>query len=147
MKRQDQLVLIGSTLAFSWLAMQAVHEMGHVLAAAASGGRVAEVVLSPTAISTTRLAKNPHPRFVAWMGPIVGVAVPLAALLVARGTKVRGWYVVQFFAAFCLVANGAYLAFGSFGHIGDAGDVLRHGAPLLLLWSFGVTTIPLGFWL
>jgi hypothetical protein len=147
MKRQHQLVLIGSTIVFSWLAMQAVHEIGHVLAAAISGGRVAEVVLHPAAISHTRLVKNPHPQFVAWMGPVVGVAVPLAALLAARAAACRGGYVVQFFAGFCLIANGAYLAFGSLGRVGDAGDLLRHGAPLLLLWLFGVITIPLGLWL
>jgi len=147
MKRQHRFVLISATLVFSWLAMQAVHEMGHIAAAAATGGRVAEVVLHPLAISYTRLSANPHPQLVAWMGPIVGIALPLAALLAARGANFRGWYVVQFFAGFCLVANGAYLAFGSFGHVGDAGDLLRHGAPLLLLWLFGAITIPLGFWL
>ena len=45
------------------------------------------------------------------------------------------------------MANGAYLAFGSFNRIGDAGDLLRHGTPIALLWLFGVTTIPLGLWL
>jgi hypothetical protein len=147
MKRQHRFVLIGSTFVFSWLAMQAVHEMGHVIAAAASGGLVEEVLLHPAAISYTRLATNPHPAFVAWMGPIVGVAVPTMALLAARAAKTRGWYVVQFFAAFCLVANGAYLSFGSIGQVGDAGDLLRHGARPLLLWLFGVITIPIGFWL
>ena len=147
MKRQHQVILIGSTLAFSWLAMQAVHELGHVVAAAISGGQVAEVVLHPATISYTRLAANPHPLFVAWMGPIVGVALPIVALLAARSANLRGWYVAQFFAGFCLMANGAYLAFGSIGHVGDAGDLLRHGAPVILLWLFGLVTIPLGLWL
>lgn len=40
-----------------------------------------------------------------------------------------------------------YLAFGSIGGIGDAGDIIRHGSPLVLLWLFGVITIPLGLWL
>src|SRR5688572_18674231 len=120
MKRQHQVVLIGSTLAFSWLAMQAVHELGHVVGAVLSGGRVAQVILHPTTISQTRLSENPHPQFVAWMGPIVGVLLPSAALLAARIAGLRTWYLFQFFAGFCLVANGAYLAFGSIGGIGDA---------------------------
>jgi hypothetical protein len=144
MKRQHQLVLIASTLAFSWLAMQAVHELGHVLGSLLSGGQVAQVVLHPAKISQTRLAENPHPQFVAWMGPLVGTVLPAAAMLVARIANWRGWYVFQFFAGFCLVANGAYLAFGSMGRIGDAGDLLRYGAAPMLLWMFGLATIPTG---
>jgi Peptidase M50B-like len=147
MKRQHQIALIGSTLAFSWLAMQAVHEFGHVLGAMLSGGQVAEIVLHPARISQTRLARNPHPLLVAWMGPIVGVTVPAAAALVARIAKLNSWYLFQFFAGFCLVANGAYLAFGSLGRIGDAGDLLHHGARPLLLWLFGFATIAIGLWL
>jgi hypothetical protein len=122
MKRQHQLVLIGSTLVFSWLAMQAVHELGHVVGALLSGGQVAQVILHPATISQTRLAANPHPRFVTWMGPIFGVLLPAAALLAARVAGWRTRYLFQFFAGFSLVANGAYIAFGSLGPIGDAGD-------------------------
>jgi hypothetical protein len=147
MKRQHQCVLIAATLIFSWLAMQAVHELGHVIAAICSGGRISEVILHPATISQTRLSVNPHPLFVAWMGPIVGVVLPVAALLAARRFKLRGWYVLQFFAGFCLITNGAYLAFGSLGQIGDAGDLLRHGAPIMLLWLFGVATIGVGLWM
>jgi hypothetical protein len=147
MKRQQQFVLIASTLVFSWLSMQAVHELGHVLAAIVSGGTIEEVILHPSTISQTRIAVNPHPLFVAWMGPVVGVVLPAAALLVACWFKLRGWYVLQFFCGFCLIANGAYLAIGSVGHIGDAGDLIHHGAPVVLLWLFGVITIPLGLWM
>jgi hypothetical protein len=67
MERQHQFVLIAATLVFSWLAMQAVHELGN--------------------------------------------------------------------------------EFGSPGRIGDAGDLLRYGAPIVLLWLFGVITIPVGLWM
>jgi hypothetical protein len=147
MKRQHQLVIIGSTLAFSWLAMQAVHELGHVIAAWLSGDRVEQVILHPATVSQTRLAANPHPQFVAWMGPIVGILLPAAALLAARIAGWRARYLFQFFTGFCLVANGAYLAFGSLGRIGDAGDLLDHGAAPWLLWLFGLVTIPGGLWL
>jgi hypothetical protein len=147
MKRQQQVLLIASTLAFSWLAMQAVHEFGHVVGAWLSGGEVAEVVLHPATISHTRLSANPHPLFVAWMGPVVGVALPVLTLLVARVCSITSRYLFQFFAAWCLVANGAYIAFGSLERVGDAGDMMRHGAPPLLLWLFGAITIPSGLWL
>ena len=40
-------ILIFSMLVASWLAMQVVHEFGHVLAAWATGGEVTRVVLQP----------------------------------------------------------------------------------------------------
>jgi hypothetical protein len=147
MKRFDQIILIVATLAFSWLAMQAVHELGHVFGTMISGGRIAEVVLHPSTISYTRMAENPHPLLVSWMGPLVGVSLPLIAWAIAKWRRLPGWYIVQFFAGFCLIANGAYLAFGSIESVGDAGDLVRYGAPLLLLWLFGLTTISFGLWL
>jgi hypothetical protein len=147
MKRQHQVLLIASTLALSWLAMQAVHELGHVAAAIVSGGRVAMVVLHPATISYTQLMSNPHPLLVSWMGPVVGVVLPFVAFVVARMLRLRGWYLFQFFAGFCFIANGAYLAFGSLNRIGDAGDILRLASPVWLLWLFGVVTIPIGLML
>jgi len=134
-------------IAFSWLAMQAVHEFGHIGAAVLSGGQVAQVILHPAAISYTRLTVNPHPHFTAWMGPVAGAVLPLAALAIARTLSLRKSYLFQFFAGFCLIANGAYIAFGTFDKIGDAGDILRQGTPVWLLWMFGVVTIPIGVWL
>jgi len=147
MKRQPQVLLIAATLALSWLAMQAVHELGHVVAAIMSGGRVKAMILHPATLSYTQLAANPYPLFVSWMGPLVGVVLPLAALAIARICRLRRLYLFQFFAGFCLIANDAYLAFGSIHGIGDADDIARHGSPLWLLWLFGVITIPLGLWM
>jgi hypothetical protein len=147
MSRIHQCALILSTLALSWLAMQAVHEFGHVLGAWFCGAKVAKVMLHPATISYTQLAENPNPLLVAWMGPLVGVALPLVACAIARYARLPGWYVVQFFAGFCMIANGAYLAFGSLNHVGDAGDLARHGTPIVLLWLFGLITIPIGLWL
>ena len=46
-----------------------------------------------------------------------------------------------------LIANGLYLGVGSFYRIGDAGDLLRHGAAAWQLWLFGAASVPLGLWL
>lgn len=62
--RLHQTILIASTLLGSWLGMQAIHEVGHVLGATLSGARVVQVVLHPLTISRTDLAENPHPLFV-----------------------------------------------------------------------------------
>ena len=131
----------------SWLVMQATHELGHIVAAWLTCGTVERVILEPLAISRTDVSPNPSPLVVAWAGPIVGVALPLFLALAIRG-RVAGqrsaasahqttprfrWDVVpayaDFFAGFCLIANGAYIGIGSFDRIGDAGDLLRHGSP------------------
>ena len=47
MKRAAQILLIVAFIAFSWLAMQVVHEMGHVLVARLTGGEMLKVALYP----------------------------------------------------------------------------------------------------
>jgi len=147
MKRLQQVVLIGSLLLLSWLAMMAVHESGHVLGAAFTGGTVSKVVLHPLAISRTDLSVNPHPLLVAWAGPVLGILFPLAAFAGAMVARMPGAYLLRFFAGFCLIANGAYLSVGSFERIGDAGELLRHGSAIWQLWAYGIVSIPLGLWL
>ncbi len=147
MKRRHQYVLIVSAVLGSWLGMQAVHEFGHVLGAWLTGGRVARVVLHPLTISRTDLAHNPSPLLVVWAGPIFGVLLPLALWGIAAALRLAGAFVLRFFAGFCLIANGAYIALGSVDRIGDCGEMLRHGSALWQLWLFGATTVPAGFWL
>lgn len=147
MPRVWQGILISSMLLGSWLGMQAIHELGHVLGAWLAGGSVENVVLHPLTISRTDVRESPHPLLVTWAGPIVGAAAPMLAWLLALLMNVPGRFLLRFFAGFCLIANGAYLGFGSFEGIGDCGDLLRSGAAAWQLWLFGSVTMPLGFWL
>lgn len=124
-----------------WLAMMAVHELGHVLHACISGGRVAAVYVPLLGFSRTELAENPHPQFVAWGGPLWGCLLPLAAYLLSRRLLLTARKLVCFFVGFCLAANGAYLAFGWIDRAGDAGTLLRHGAPLWTLISAGLLAL------
>jgi hypothetical protein len=134
MKRQHLLVLIGSTLAFSWLAMQAVHELGHVVGAMLSGGRVDQVILHPATISQTRLAANPHPQFVAWMGPILGVALPVAGLfgLVTIPAGLWLWH-----------GLGRHFGLGRGGHV-DSADayVMLTMAALVVVLELVISHLP-----
>jgi len=127
--------------------MQAVHELGHVAAALATGGTVTKVVLHPMAISRTDTSGSSHPALVVWAGPAIGVALPLAMLAVFTAAKWKWDYLVQFFAGTCLIANGAYLGVGSFQRVGDAGDLIRQGRPMWSLWLFGMVAVPLGVYL
>ena len=123
----------------------AVHEAGHVVGALATGGRVERVVLHPLTISRTDVAPNPHPAIVVWLGPILGCAIPVLIWLVVPRRFAVTRKLVLFFAAFCLIANGAYIAVGAFAPVGDCRVMLQQGAPLWTLLLFGVMTIPVGF--
>ncbi|WP_337172964.1 hypothetical protein [Paludisphaera sp.] len=142
--RLPQVVLIASILGLSWLGMQVVHELGHVLAAWASSETVHRVVLHPLDISRTDATRDRHPLLVAWAGAIIGVLLPLGLFGLARAPRWEFAYLLRFFAGFCLVANGAYLGVGAFVGVGDAGDLLRLGAPRWSLVAFGLAAVPAG---
>jgi hypothetical protein len=146
-RRSGRAFLLLLLISASWLAMMAVHEVGHVLNAWASGGTVTRVVLHPLAISRTDVSPNPHPRFVAWGGAVWGSLLPVVLWLAMRAAVPRYANVARFFAGFCLLANGLYLAGGSIEGVGDAGDLVRHGAARWQLWLFGVPASALGLWL
>jgi hypothetical protein len=126
--------------------MQLCHELGHVLHAYLSGGRVQAVILHPLVISFTDVRPNPEPLFVAWGGAIWGVLLPLALWLGGHFVVPERAWVLRFFAGFCLIANGVYLAAAIWEPAGDARTLLNHGAPLWLLAVVGTTTAATGLW-
>jgi hypothetical protein len=146
MDRFFQLLLIGSTLGFSWLAMMAVHESGHVLNLWLSGGGVQRVVRPPWGFSQTIPRDNPHPLFVAWGGALWGCALPLAAFALAKWRRWPLTFLCRFFAGFCLIVNGAYLGGGVLLPPGsdDAGEILRLGSPRWPLIAFGLAAVTAG---
>jgi hypothetical protein len=147
MKRLPQLILSTTLLPFCWLAMQATHEFGHVLGAWATGAQVAHVALYPTVFSRTDLAHNPHPLVVVCAGPLIGALFPLAAFLLAAMSRMPGVFLLRFLAGFCLIANGAYMAFGPGEGGADTGIMLSHGVPRVALVLFGALWISTGLYL
>jgi hypothetical protein len=147
MKRLPQIILITTFLPFCWLSMQAAHEFGHVLAAWATGGQVTHVALYPTVFSRTDLAYNPRPLVVVCAGPLIGALLPLVAFLLAAMGGIPGVFLFRFFAGFCLIANGAYMAFGPGEGGADTGIMLSHGLPRVVLVLFGMLAIPTGLYL
>lgn len=147
MNRFFQSLLIASTIGLSWLGMMAVHELGHVMHLCVSGGTVEKVVLHPLVISRTDPGENPHPLVVAWGGAVWGCLIPLGGLLLARSVAWSHAYLARFFAGFCLVANGAYLAGDAFVRGGDGRELIQHGTPPWALVLFGLPAIALGLYL
>ena len=147
MKRVEQGILIVTFLAFSWLAMQAVHELGHVLGAWITGATVTKVALHPAIISRTDLGVNPRPLVVVWAGPILGATVPLLTFVVAKLRGAPGGYLFRFFAGFCLISNGVYIALGPADGAADTGVMMQYGSPRWIMALFGLLTAPLGLYL
>ena len=141
------MLLLIPLLYGTWFGMLVTHEAGHVIHAWISGCRVAHIELPLLGFSRTDVDENAHPLFVAWGGPLWGCLLPLAILLIARAARFRYWRILLFFAGFCLLANGAYLSFGSLYRAGDAGDLMRRGAPQWTLFLFGAMTMPTGLFL
>jgi len=147
MKRVEQVILIVSFGGFCWLAMQVVHELGHVVGAWMTGGEVVEVVLHPLEFSRTDMRANPRPGVVVWMGPIVGVVLPLLGSWVAKVCRWPGVYMWRVFAGFCLIANGTYIAFGSGERWTDTAVMLAHGTPRWVMVVFGLAAGVAGLYL
>jgi hypothetical protein len=148
MKRLPQFLLIWTFSGFSWLAMQVVHEGGHVLLARLTGGEVTKVALHPLIMSRIDVSENPHPLAVVWGGPLVGSLFPLLLLALAAAFRAPGVYLFRFFAGFCLIANGVYIGIGHFLAEGaDPGVMMENGSPRWVLVMFGAVAFPLGLFL
>ena len=132
------MVLFVSVLLVSWLWMQAVHELGHVLHAWATGGTVQRVVLHPMAISFTDVRPNPQPLAVAWGGVLWGCLLPLLVWAGSYAFLRRYAWLAQFFAGFCLIANGVYLAAAMWEPVGDVRTLQQLATPLWLMSAVGV---------
>lgn len=142
----QRILLVVPLVYACWLLMMAVHELGHVLHARLSGGRVVAVHFGLLEFSRTELAYDPHPQFVAWGGPVWGSLIPLAAYGRAVALHLRVRRLLCFFAGFCLIANGAYIGLGWIDAAGDAGTLLRNGASVWVMATGGLSAVALGLY-
>ncbi len=124
--------------------MMAVHELGHVIGSWASGGRVTDVSLPWLGFSRTDVKPNPAPGLVVWAGPLIGTLLPRVVAWKIRKPRVLHSG-LMFFAGFCFVANGGYLAAGVWDHVGDCGVMLETGSPRSLIVAVGVVMVVAGF--
>ncbi|MFG0250769.1 MAG: hypothetical protein ACF8OB_17930 [Phycisphaeraceae bacterium JB051] len=136
--------MISSLCFLSWLLMMLIHETGHVLAAILTGGHVHQVAWHPTVFSHTDVHPNPSPLLVVWGGPVVGVGIALLTLLLHRWIDKATAYLSEFFAGFCLLANGLYIGIGWVDQIGDTAVMQKHGTPIFVMIVFGLLCVPTG---
>ena len=132
--------LIG-LLVLSWCVMTTTHELGHLLGGWSSGGELQFVELRPWRLPQSHFDPNPRPLLTLWCGPIFGVTLPLGIWLLFRKPM------FEFIAAFCMVANGAYLAMGwvSGERYLDTQQLLEQGASPLSIALFSLATLGWGY--
>ena len=133
------------TVLFSWLSMQIVHELGHIIHSHASKAEVKKVILHPLKISRTDV--EPNSIMIVWGGAIWGVTIPLFAWMLSRFRQAKSDYLFAFFAGFCCIANGAYFGSSLFYPVGDAHQLLKYNVPIWIPLVYGVTMLGCGFWL
>lgn len=137
-------LLIVLFLPCCWLAMQTVHEFGHVTAVWVVGAELKRVVLNPLEFSRTDFASNPQRHITVWAGPLVGVLLPFILWAVLAQCRMAVAFLARFFAGFCLIANGAYLGVGWTIRAGDAGMLVQEGSPAWCLVAFGFACVSAG---
>jgi len=124
------------------LAMMLVHELGHVLAAWLTGGRIVYANLYPGQLPSTLVQPNPHPSIVLWAGLLGGWVLPIIVFLLSPGVFRRG---AGCWAAFCLLAGGVYLAAGGGERLTDTGALLAEGWSHALLIATGGAVAAIGY--
>ena len=139
-------ILIALVACYStWLGMMLVHELGHIVGAWLTGGRVISVSIPPLGFSQTIIHPNPYELVVVWCGPALGTLIPLLVLLIwLSANRRKAPEVLKFFTGFCAIANGAYIGLGWLRHAGDAGDMMRLGTPVSAMSIFGVACFIIG---
>jgi hypothetical protein len=125
----------------AWYAMEAVHELGHVIGA---GGRVAAVHIPLVGFSMTEYEDGIGTVRSIACGPALGATMPLILLLAPR-RRLAG-RIARFFAGFCLVANGAYMLAGAYMNEGDAGDLIGFGVTRVSIMVPALLALGLGLW-
>jgi len=99
-----RFAIFATLLAAAWVVMTFTHECGHIIGGMICGATLTDFDLVPWRMPYSLHSPDPHPLVTLWAGPLIGVAVPLAAAAIIR--KRWAWFV----ADFCLIANGGYLA-------------------------------------
>lgn len=128
-------------LALAWCVMTFTHELGHIIGGGLSGATLQAVDLAPWRMPFSLYQPNPYPLVTLWAGPVLGIAMPLAAALLVR----QEW--ARFIGDFCLVANGVYLAAAwvTGDRLLDTAKLIEHGASRWSISIFCVVSISFGY--
>lgn len=133
-------LLLAFEVAWLWVLMLFLHEVGHCATALLTGGQITTTDLRPGIPGHTLVNPDPQPDLVVWGGFLSGCGVPALVWAVCVGLRLALRVEAQLLTGFCLLANGAYLAAGGSESLTDTGVLLQLGWswPLLIVIGLGL---------
>ncbi|MGV3485574.1 MAG: hypothetical protein ACO1RT_14245 [Planctomycetaceae bacterium] len=138
---KNRFVMLAVMLCVSWVVMTCTHELGHIIGGWSGGATLVDFEIRPWRLAYSLHNPDPNPQRTLWLGPLFGVAAPIAiAALVRRRVA---WFV----ADFCLVANGGYLALAwlSGDRFLDTPRLLAAGTHPAWIAVYCIVTISIGY--
>lgn len=134
------------TAILCWYPFMCLHELGHILSAQFTGGRIQEIILVPWKFSQTVIRHSHHPLIDAWAGPLLGVTLPLFAYSLHKKFKRENDF-LSILTGFCLMANGLYIGLGWIDKVGHAGDIITHNFSIISMILFGIISSTTGLFI
>ncbi|HBC89185.1 MAG TPA: hypothetical protein DCZ94_19775 [Lentisphaeria bacterium] len=125
-----------SVIAIGWFPLQLLHEAGHIISCKFNGGTVHKIAFHFNVFTETIREGSAHPVIDIWMGPIVGIILPLLLLLIPAKKDIKE--ILVLFCAVCLIGNGLYIGLGWLCDGGDGWELIRYKVNLFWLILFGL---------
>lgn len=138
-----QFLIVTGAFILAYNGATILHELGHAIAACATGGTVVSVSVSPLTWSATPY-KSPEPMAVTWGGFLLGTMIPLVALGVLWCLKSRLSFWAALLATVALLINGAYMLAGAATGSGDALVLMKLGLARHTLYITGAAMLAAG---
>lgn len=148
MSKASQISAIIALLAMAcwiWLATLLIHELGHVVAAISTGGKLVSVELRAGWLPHTLVQPNPHPSLVLWSGFAVGMIVPQLVAIAWSSDHAFTKLALKVWAGFCVLFSGVYLAVGGMERLTDTSKLVEQGWPLSWLVAGGTALAIVGY--
>ena len=137
--KMNRFAVFALLIAWAWLTMTLVHELGHVVVGCACGAKLGSIEIRPWCLPYSFFSPNPMPLLTLWGGPIIGCTLPLLVAWLSKRPAV--WFV----AWFCIVANGLYLLTGCYSNDSELDSVKMVKAgmstPLLIFVSAAMSVL------
>ncbi|OGV56366.1 MAG: hypothetical protein A2X45_10225 [Lentisphaerae bacterium GWF2_50_93] len=101
-----------------------------------NGGSIHRIAFHFNIFTETIREGSRHPVIDIWMGPIIGILLPLLLLILPLKKNIRE--ILFIFCAVCLIGNGLYIGLGWLCDGGDGWELIRYKVNLAWLILFGL---------
>ncbi len=125
-----------------WYPISLIHELGHYVSATIGGATEVTIVWRYGIFSETIRNGSKWPLMDVWMGPILGVLIPLVVMACCWKMKWSEW--VAWPTSIACIGNGLYIGLGWLDSGGDPADMISLGTPLFVMLGYGLLVFTVG---